>query len=70
MWGGQEAGIRTAEHDARFGDDVLYVDRGFFCLRSDIAAGGYHDERVRLAIQVLDVESPEKDSRGRNDPLP
>ena len=60
---------RTAEHDARFGDDVLYVDRGFLCLCSDVAAGGYHDKRVRLAIQVLDVETPEKDRRGSNDPL-
>ena len=61
--------VRTAEHDARFGDDVLYVDRGFLRLRSDVAAGGYHDKRVCFAIQVLDVEPPEKDRRGRNDPL-
>ena len=51
----------TAEHDARLRDDIFDVDRGFFSLCSDVAARSYHDERVCLAVQIFDVESPEKD---------
>ena len=42
------------------------MDGGFFCLCGDVAACGYHDERVGLAVQVFDVEPPEKD-RGCGD---
>ena len=64
------AHTRTAEHDTRLGDDVFDVDRGFFSLCSDVAAGSYHDKRIGLAVQVFDVESPEKDRGSGDDALP
>jgi hypothetical protein len=61
--------VRTAEHEARFRDDIFDVDGGFFRLCGDVAACGYHDERVRLAVQVFDVEPPEKDRGGGDNSL-
>ena len=57
---------RTAEHEARFRDDVFDMNWGFFGLCSDVAACSYHDKGVCFAVQVFDVEPPEKD-RGRGD---
>jgi hypothetical protein len=59
----------TAEHEARLGDDVFDVDRGFFRLCSDVAARSYYDKRVCLAVQVFDIESPEKDRGSGDDAL-
>jgi hypothetical protein len=55
---------RTAEHEARFGDDIFDVDWGFFGFCGNVATCSYHHERVCLAVQVFDVESSEKDRGG------
>jgi hypothetical protein len=45
------------------------MDRGFFRFCSDVAARRYHDKWVCLAVQVFDVESPEKDRGSGDDAL-
>jgi hypothetical protein len=45
------------------------MDWGFFRLGGDVAARRHHDKRVCLAIQVFDVESPEKDRGSGDDAL-
>ena len=59
----------TAEHDTRVRDDIFDVDREFFSLCSDVAARSYHDERVCLAVQIFDMELPEKDCGSGDDVL-
>ena len=59
----------TAEHDTRVRDDIFDVDREFFSLCSDVAARSYHDERVCLAVQIFDMELPEKDCGSGDDTL-
>jgi hypothetical protein len=45
------------------------MDRGFLGLCGNITARSYHDKRLCLAVQVFDVESPEKDRGSCDDSL-
>ena len=60
----------TTEKHTSFGDDVLNVDRRLFCFGRNIAASSYHDERVCLAVRVLQVEPAKEDSSSRYHALP
>ena len=61
---------RTVKEKPCLCDDFLDVDGGLFCFGGDIAAGRGDDERVCLAVRVLQIEPAEEDGRGRDDPLP
>ena len=60
----------TAEDGAGVRDDILDVDRRLFCFGCNIAASSYHDERVCLAVGVLQVEPAKEDSSSRYYALP
>ncbi len=59
----------TTEEHASLRDDILDVYRRLFCLCGHIAAGSNDDERVRLAVRVLDVETTEEDGGSSDHPL-
>ena len=59
----------TAENGTGFIDDRLDMNGKLFGLCGDVTTRSDDDERVRLAIRVLEIEPAEEDRRGRCDAL-
>lgn len=61
---------RTAEEKSSFCNHILNVHWRLLRFSRHVTASCDDDERVRLAVQILDVKSSKKDNGCCNDALP